>query len=111
MAARPGVDPQGLFKMRDSNLGRIIPRVRIASLSGTRVLSFDEFDLDISARLTTIVGPNGAGKSNVARLLEICRRAIECADGAASDVDQMLAAFVAAHHVYSRSPGLRPASM
>jgi predicted ATPase len=61
------------------------------SLSGVGVLSFDHFGLGLSERVTFVVGPNGAGKSNLARLLTICQRAVEGGDGAAGDVDRLLA--------------------
>lgn len=67
--------------------------MRITSLSGEGVLSFDQFALDLSERVTFVVGPNGAGKSNLTRLLAICLRAVESADRAAGDVDRLLAAF------------------
>jgi predicted ATPase len=70
------------------------------------VLSFDQFGLGLSERVTFIVGPNGAGKSNLTRLLGICLRAIESGDGAAGDVDRLLAAFLAARHVGSQSPSV-----
>jgi hypothetical protein len=70
------------------------------------VLSFDQFRLDLSERVTFVVGPNGAGKSNAARLLAICPRAVESSDGGAGDVDRLLASFLAAHHVGSQSPGI-----
>ncbi len=68
------------------------------------LLSFDRFGLDLSERVTFVVGPNGVGKSNMARLLTICLRAVESGDGAAGDVDRLLAAFLAARHVGSNSP-------
>jgi hypothetical protein len=70
------------------------------------VLSFDQFGLGLSERVTFIVGPNGAGKSNLTRLLTICRRAVESGDGGAGDVDRLLASFLAARHVGSQSPGV-----
>jgi predicted ATPase len=75
--------------------------VRITSLSGAGVLSYDQFRLDLSERVTFVVGPNGAGKSNMARLLTICQRAVESGDGGAGDVDRLLASFLAARHVGS----------
>jgi predicted ATPase len=80
--------------------------MRITSLSGMRVLSFDQFKLDFSERVTFVLGPNGAGKSNLARLLTICERAAESADGGQGDVDRLLASFLAARHVGSRSPAI-----
>jgi len=80
--------------------------MRITSLSGMGVLSFDEFKLSISKRVTFIVGPNGAGKSNLARLLALCLHAIGCADGSAHETDRVLAAFLTARHVGSRSPAV-----
>lgn len=80
--------------------------MRITSLSGAGVLSFDQFGLDLSERITFVVGPNGAGKSNLARLLTICLRAVESGDGGAGDVDRLLASFLAARHVGSLSPGV-----
>jgi len=80
--------------------------VRIPSLSGVGVLSFDQFGLGLSERVTFVVGPNGAGKSNLTRLLTICRRAVEGGDGGAGDVDRMLASFLAARHVGSQSPAV-----
>jgi energy-coupling factor transporter ATP-binding protein EcfA2 len=77
--------------------------VRITSLSGAGMLSFDQFRLGLSERVTFVVGSNGAGKSNLTRLLTVCLRAVESADGAAGDVDRMLAAFLAARHVDSKS--------
>ena len=70
------------------------------------VLSFDQFGLGLSERVTFVVGPNGAGKSNLTRLLTICLRAVESGDGGAGDVDRVLASFLAAHHVGSQSPGV-----
>ena len=70
------------------------------------VLSFDQFGLGLSERVTFVVGPNGAGKSNLTRLLTICQRAVETGDGAAGDVDRLLASFLAARHVGSQSPGV-----
>ena len=70
------------------------------------MLSFDQFELGLSERVTFVVGPNGAGKSNLTRLLTICRRAVESGDGGAGDVDRMLAWFLAARHVGSQSPGV-----
>lgn len=70
------------------------------------VLSFDQFGLGLSERVTFVVGPNGAGKSNMARLLTICLRAVESGDGGAGEVDRLLASFLAAHHVGSQSPAL-----
>ena len=67
------------------------------------VLSFDQFRLGLSERVTFTVGPNGAGKSNLARLLALCLRAVEIADGAAGGTDQLLAAFLAARHAGSQS--------
>jgi ABC-type Mn2+/Zn2+ transport system ATPase subunit len=87
-------------------VGRDEGTVRITSVSGAGVLSFDQFKLDLSKRLTFVVGPNGAGKSNMTRLLEIVRRAVECADGAAGDVDRMLASFLTARYVNSKSPAI-----
>ena len=80
--------------------------VRIKSISGAGVLSFDQFKLNLGKRLTFVVGPNGAGKSNMIRLLEIIRRAVECADGAAGNVDRMLASFLAARYVNSATPAV-----
>ena len=76
------------------------------SLSAVGVLSFDQFGLGLSERVTFVVGPNGAGKSNLTRLLTICQRAVESGDGAAGDVDRLLASFLAARHVGSQSPGV-----
>jgi hypothetical protein len=70
------------------------------------VLSFDQFRLGLSERVTFVVGPNGAGKSNLTRLPTICLRAVESGDGGAGDVDRLLASFLAAHHVGSQSPGV-----
>lgn len=70
------------------------------------VLSFDQFQLGLSERVTFVVGPNGAGKSNLTRLLTICQRAVESADGAAGDVDRLLASFLAARHVSPQSQGI-----
>jgi recombinational DNA repair ATPase RecF len=42
--------------------------MRVTSLSGAGVLSFDQFELGLSERVTFIVGPNGAGKINLTRL-------------------------------------------
>jgi len=70
--------------------------VRITSLAGVGVLSFDQFGLGLSERVTFVVGPNGAGKSNLTRLLTICRRAVESGDGGAGDVDRMLASLLSA---------------
>lgn len=70
------------------------------------VLSFDQFGLGLSERVTFVVGPNGAGKSNLTRLLTICRRAVESGDGGAGDVDRMLASLLSARHVGSQSPGI-----
>jgi predicted ATPase len=75
--------------------------VRITSVSGEGILSFDRFRLDMSRRMTFIVGPNGAGKSNLTRLLNVCQRAVECADGNAGDIGRVLASFVAARHVFA----------
>jgi hypothetical protein len=73
----------------------------VTSLSGVGVLSFDYFTLSLSRRVTFAVGPNGAGKSNVARLLTICQRALDLADGAVGDVHRELESFLAARHVGS----------
>ena len=62
--------------------------MRITSLSGVGVLSFDQCGLGLGERVTFVVGPNGAGKSNLTRLVTICLRAVESGDGAASDVDR-----------------------
>ncbi len=70
------------------------------------MLSFDRFALDLSEQVTFVVGPNGAGKSNMTRLLAICLRAVESADGGAGDVDRLLAAFLAARHAGSQAAGL-----
>jgi predicted ATPase len=70
------------------------------------VLSFDQFGLGLSERVTFIVGPNGAGKSNLARLLTICQRALDSGDGVTGDADRLLASFLAARHVGSQSPGV-----
>jgi len=80
--------------------------VRITSLSGAGVLSFKQFGLGLSERVTFIVGPNGAGKSNLTRLLAICQRAVESGDGGAGDVDRLLASFLAARHLGSQSPAI-----
>jgi predicted ATPase len=73
------------------------------SLSGAGVLSFNQFKLGLSEQVTFVVGPNGAGKSNLARLLAICLRALEGADGNAGGADQRLAPFLAARHVASQA--------
>ena len=78
--------------------------MRIKSLSGEGVLSFDQFKLDLSKQATFIVGPNGAGKSNLTRLLTICQLAVDSADGSAGDADRMLASFLAARHAGWQSP-------
>jgi predicted ATPase len=70
------------------------------------VLSFDQFRLGLSERVTFVLGPNGAGKSNLARLLALCLRAVESADGAAGDTGRLLGAFLAARHAGSRSPAV-----
>ena len=70
------------------------------------MLSFDQFRLCLSERVTFVVGPNGAGKSNMTRLLTICLRAVEGGDGGAGDVDRLLASFLAARHVGSQSPAV-----
>jgi hypothetical protein len=80
--------------------------VWITSLSITGVLSFDQFGLGLSERVTFIVGSNGAGKSNLTRLLTICLRAVESGDGGAGDVNRLLASFQAARHIGSQSPGI-----
>lgn len=80
--------------------------MRITSLSGTGVLSFDRFRLDLHERVTFTVGPNGAGKSNATRLLTICQRALERADGGTADVDALLASFLGAAHIGAQSPGI-----
>ena len=80
--------------------------MRITSLAGVGVLSFDQFGLGLSERVTFVVGPNGAGKSNLTRLLTICRRAVESGDGGAGDVDRMLASLLSARLVGSQSPGI-----
>jgi energy-coupling factor transporter ATP-binding protein EcfA2 len=80
--------------------------VRVTSLSGAGVLSFDQFALNLNEKDTFVVGPNGAGKSNLARLLTICLRAIDSSDGAAGDVDRLLASFLAARHAGSQATGL-----
>jgi energy-coupling factor transporter ATP-binding protein EcfA2 len=80
--------------------------VRITSLSGAGLLSFDQFALGLSEKVTFVVGPNGAGKSNLARLLIICLRAVDSSDGAAGDVDRLLAAFLAARHAGSQMTGV-----
>jgi energy-coupling factor transporter ATP-binding protein EcfA2 len=81
-------------------------RVRITSLSGAGVLSFDHFTLGLSKRVTFVVGPNGAGKSNTARLLTICQRALDLADGATGGIDRQLAMFLGARHMGSESQGI-----
>jgi predicted ATPase len=80
--------------------------VRITFISGAGVLSFDHFRLNVEKRLTFVVGPNGAGKSNLTRLVSICHRAVECGDGAAGDVERMLASFVAARYIHAQSPAI-----
>jgi predicted ATPase len=80
--------------------------MRITSLAGMGLLSFDEFALPFSKRATFIVGPNGAGKSNTARLLTVAQRAIEGGDGGAADVNRQLASFLAARHVGSQSQAI-----
>ncbi len=80
--------------------------MRITSVSGSGVLSFDQFTLDLGERVTFVVGPNGAGKSNLTRLLNICQRAVEGGDGGAGDVDRQLASFVAARHVFTQTPAI-----
>jgi hypothetical protein len=42
---------------------RLNSDVRITSLSGVGVLSFDRFGLGLSERVTFVVGPNGAGRA------------------------------------------------
>jgi hypothetical protein len=81
--------------------------MRIVSLSGIGVLSFNCFTLDLNDRVTFLVGPNGAGKSNLTRLLTICERAVDSADGATGDVSRLLAGFLAARHVGSPVPGIK----
>ncbi len=80
--------------------------MRLTSLSGAGVLSFDQFALDLTEKVTFVVGPNGAGKSNLARLLTICLRAVDSSDGAAGDVERLLASFLAARHAGSQATGL-----
>jgi ABC-type hemin transport system ATPase subunit len=80
--------------------------VRITSLSGAGVLSFNQFALGLSEKVTFVVGPNGAGKSNLARLLTICLRAVDSSDGGAADVDRLLNSFLAARHAGSRVTGI-----
>src|ERR1700729_1517465 len=75
--------------------------MRVTSLSAVGVLSFDHFTLGLSRRVTFAVGPNGAGKSNAARLLTICQRTLDLADGATGDVPRQLASFLAARHIGS----------
>jgi hypothetical protein len=41
-----------------------------------------------------------------ARLLTICQRALERADGGSADVDALLASFLAAAHIGTQSPGI-----
>lgn len=80
--------------------------MRFTSLWGTGVLSFDQFGLSLDKRVTFTVGPNGAGKSNMTRLVAICQRAVERADGGGADADRALASFLAAGHVGAQSPGI-----
>ena len=80
--------------------------MRITSLSGAGLLSFDQFALGLSEKVTFVVGPNGAGKSNLARLLIICLRAVDSSDGSAGDVARLLAAFLAARHAGSQVTGV-----
>ena len=75
--------------------------MRVTSLSAAGVLSFDHFTLALRRRVTFAVGPNGAGKSNAARLLTICQRTLDQADGATGDVPRQLASFLAARHIGS----------
>lgn len=77
--------------------------MRIAFLGAGGALSFDAFRLSLDSRLTVVVGPNGAGKINLARLLGVCQRAIECADERTKDLEQMLASFLASRYVGSAS--------
>lgn len=80
--------------------------MRVTSLAGSSVLSFNQFNLPLTSKRTIVVGPNGAGKSNIARLITICHRAVECGDGARGDVERMLASFRSARHVGSNSPDI-----
>ena len=80
--------------------------MRITSLSGKNLLSFDDFTLTLPNRVTFAVGPNGAGKSNTARLLTVSQRAIEAGDGSSREVARQLAAFLQARHVGSTSSGI-----
>jgi predicted ATPase len=77
--------------------------MRITFVRAEGALSFNSFQLDLDPRLTVVVGPNGAGKSNLGRLLGVCQRAIECADKRTSDLERMLASFLAARHVGSKA--------
>lgn len=52
------------------------------------------------------MGPNGAGTSNTARLLTICQRALDLADGATGGIDRQLAMFLDARHMGSQSQGI-----
>lgn len=81
--------------------------MRITSLSGKGLLSFDDFTLNSPNRVTFAVGPNGTGKSNTARLLTVSQRAIEGGDGSSHDVARQLAAFLQARHVGSTSSGIQ----
>lgn len=78
----------------------------MTSLSGVGVLSFDHFTLNLSKRVTFAVGPNGAGKSNVARLLTICQRVLDRADGETGDINRQLASFLEARHIGSHFQGI-----
>lgn len=80
--------------------------MRITSLSGMGVLSFDQFKLDLGERITFIAGPNGAGKSNLTRLLIIGQRAVESGDGGVGDVNRQLASFLGARHMGSQTQGI-----
>lgn len=75
--------------------------MRMVSVSGAGVLSFDQFTMPLPERVTVVVGPNGAGKSNLARLLTICQRAIDSGDERPGDVDRLLTSFLMARHVNS----------
>jgi energy-coupling factor transporter ATP-binding protein EcfA2 len=78
--------------------------MRIRSVSGAGVLSFDHFGVDLHERATFVVGPNGAGKSNLTKLLDVCLRAVESGDGGAGDADRLLGSFLAARYIGSQSP-------
>lgn len=68
--------------------------MRIRSVSGSGLLSFDGFTLPLERRLTLVVGPNGSGKSNLGRLLELVRLALQWADRSSPAIEERMSSFL-----------------